>query len=200
MKTAGQVLLVALIVAGGLAFFALDFPRQPSNDMAPGLRKGDLVLACRVCGSLQRGDVVLLSAPKHPEQLLLRRIVAVPGDRVEVKVGRVLVNGEPLPAEKPESLTVDGIDALHPTARVFESTLETLGAHRYHTLRDPAMQPAGERPVETLVDSYFVLADRRTLAADSRDYGPVKRSAIRSRALRVLSAGDGDTSRQTRLP
>src|SRR5690242_3629049 len=36
----------ALLVGGGLALFALDFPRVHSNDMAPGLRDGDLVVAC----------------------------------------------------------------------------------------------------------------------------------------------------------
>ena len=46
----------------------------------------------------------------------------------------------------------------------------------------------------------FVLADRRTLVRDSRDYGPVPRASVRSIALRVLSAGDHDSARQAKLP
>jgi signal peptidase I len=200
MRTLGWILAVALVVAAGLAFFALDFPRQPSNDMAPCLRKGDLVLACRVCGAPRLGDVVLFSVPEHPAELSLRRVVAMPGDRVEVVKGRVLVNGAPLAAERTGTLSLDGMDDASPGPRSFEVTVEDAGAHHYRTVRDSSTALAGDRAAETLNDAYFLVADRRTFAADSREYGPVPRKNIRSRALRVLSAGDADASRQTRLP
>ena len=199
MKTAGWILLVALIVAGGLAFFALDFPRQPSNDMAPSLRKGDLVLACRVCGAPQRGDVVFFSVPEKPAELSLRRVVAIPGDKVEIQKGRVLVNGEPLPEEKIAPMTLD-LDPVATGPHPYDAAIETLGTHHFRTLRDRNVSPAPDRPAETLADAYFLLADRRTLTSDSREYGPVKRRAIRSRALRILSAGDGDAARQAKIP
>ena len=59
----------------GLALFAVDFPRPSSDDMAPGIRKGDLLLACRVCGKPQRGDVVLFTSPDNGP-LSIRRVVA----------------------------------------------------------------------------------------------------------------------------
>ena len=53
---------------------------------------------------------------------------------------------------------------------------------------------------ETLTDEYFVLADRRTFARDSRAYGGIPRNSIRSIVKRVISAGDRDAARQSWLP
>lgn len=200
MKRLGWLVVPILLVAGGLAFFALDFPRLPSNDMAPSLRKGDLILACRACGKIGRGDVVLFAPPEKPAELQLRRVVAVPGDQIEVHKGRVLVNGEPIPAEEAGTTSINDLDGIGSGPRGFKLSIESNGGHRYRVLRDLQASESGERTPEKLVDSYFLLADRRTLAADSRDYGPVPRSRIRSRALRVLSSGDNDPARQSKLP
>jgi hypothetical protein len=78
--------------------------------------------------------------------------------------------------------------------------LEKNGEHEYKVVRDLGVISSGNRAPETLADAYFVVADRRTLVRDSRDYGPVPRGSIRSIVLRVLSAGDHDASRQGRLP
>jgi hypothetical protein len=67
-------------------------------------------------------------------------------------------------------------------------------------IRDLSVALAGDRKQVTLDDAYFVLADRRTLVRDSRDYGPVPRGSVRSIVLRVLSAGDHDAGRQGPIP
>ena len=201
MGARGWVILVVALVAMGLALFALDFPRPMSDDMAPGIRKGDLLLACRVCGQPKRGDVILFSPPDDsgaPTQL--RRVVAVPGDRVEVHRGKTLVNGKPLDDSEAGTLTLDNVDPVSNQPRAFAVFDESSGAHAYRVIRDVGVTATGDRAPETLDDAYFVLADRRTLVRDSRDYGPVPRGSVRSIVLRVLSAGDHDAARQTRLP
>ena len=193
-----SVLGAGLLVAGGLALFVFDFPRVASNDMAPTLRTRDLLLACRMCGPPERGDVVFFAQPDG-NQLVPRRVIAMPGDTVQVKKGQVLVNGRPLFEEKApnEQIAIDPVDN---TPRDFEVAWETHGKHHYQVVRD-ARTPAGGDVKETkLGDEFFLMADRRTFARDSRDYGPISRKEIRSIVLRVLSAGDGESSRQTRLP
>jgi signal peptidase I len=200
MGARGWVLLVIALVAIGLMLFVVDFPRPLADDMAPNIRKGDLLLACRVCGQPQRGDVVLFTAPGADAKPQLRRVVAVPGDRVEVRRGVVLVNGAPLPASALGSVRLDGIDPVSTEPRTFERKLESTGAHQYVVIRDPSVALSGNRAAVVLDDAYFVAADRRTLVRDSRDYGPVPRTSVRSSALRVLTAGDHDGKRQGRLP
>src|SRR6478672_7441198 len=168
-----SILGAAVLVAGGLALFALEFPRVRNNDMAPGLRQGDLLLACRICGVPQTGDVVVVSNADEadPERMSIRRVAAGPGDKIEVKKGQVLVNDRPLTGEKLDEIELANVDDVSSAPRKFEVWSEALGKHQFSTLRDKSVAPSGDVPAETLKNSYFLLADRRTFARDSRNYG-----------------------------
>jgi signal peptidase I len=167
--------------------------------MMPSIRKGDLLLACRVCGKPQRGDIVLFTSP-DAGPLAIRRVVAVPGDRVEVHKGETLVNGKPLDDTDDGVVKIPNVDPVSSLPRPFADSIEKNGVHEYHVLRDLGVALSGDRPPQTLGDEYFVVADRRTLVRDSRDYGPIPRASIRSIVVRVLSAGDQDKERQGKLP
>lgn len=70
--------------------------------MAPALLPGDDLLTSRLLLFVRpprRGDimVVSLSHPDAPDRLDLKRIVGLPGERIAIRGGRVLVNGVPLP-------------------------------------------------------------------------------------------------------
>lgn len=199
MGARGVIVLVVALVAMGLALFAVDFPRPSSDDMAPGIRKGDLLLSCRACGKPQRGDVVLFTSPDNGP-LSVRRVVAVPGDRVEVHNGEILVNGKPLDDTDSGIVKLADVDPVSSQPRPFSLSLEKSGEHEYKVVRDLGVVSSGDRAPETLSDAFFVAADRRTLVRDSRDYGPVPRGSIRSIVLRVLSAGDHDAAREGKLP
>jgi signal peptidase I len=180
--------------------FAVDFPRPMSDDMAPAIRKGDLLLACRVCGRPQRGDIILFTPPGGALPLEVRRVVAVPGDRVEVRNGVAWINGAPLQAHDAGTVRLANVDPVSTEPRPFQALREVQGAHDYRVIRDLSVALAGDRPEVRLDDAYFVLADRRTLVRDSRDYGPVPRGSVRSIVMRVLSAGDRDAAREGPLP
>jgi signal peptidase I len=157
------------------------------------------LFACRVCGRPQRGDVVLFTSPDNGP-LAIRRVVGVPGDRIEVHHGQVLVNGQPLDATDAGTLRLADIDPVSNQPRSFALSLERNGGHEYRVARDHGVVSTGDMAPQTLDDSYFVLADRRTLVRDSRDYGPIPRASVRSIVLRVLSAGDHDGEREGKLP
>lgn len=81
--------------------------RIPSASMAPTLLPGDLVFAdmhynCHTCRPVQRGDVAIFTNPNDRTQYHVKRIVALPGDRVLVRGAEVQVNGAP----SPEATTV----------------------------------------------------------------------------------------------
>jgi signal peptidase I len=199
MGARGVIVLVVALVAMGLGLFAVDFPRPSSDDMAPGIRKNDLLLACRTCGKPKRGDIVLFMSPDNGP-VTLRRVVGVPGDRVEVHHGELLINGQPLDDTDEGTVKLDDIDPVSSQPRPFSVAVERNGTHEYKVIRDLGVVSTGDRAPETLGDAYFVAADRRTLVRDSRDYGPVARASIRSIVLRVLSAGDHNAEREGRLP
>ncbi len=81
--------------------------------MQPTLAPGEYVLFDRLAyrrGAPRRGDVVLASHPAKPGMRIVKRVVALPGDRVDVEGERCWVNGTPYgetddagPAEPPDS-------------------------------------------------------------------------------------------------
>lgn len=70
----------------------------PSESMEPTLVQGDRVLVNRFVyrfGDPERGDVVVFHPPTAPDEDYIKRVVAVGGDTVEVKEGKLFVNGSP---------------------------------------------------------------------------------------------------------
>lgn len=63
--------------------------------MLPTIQPGDHIIANKLSytlGTPQRGDIIIFYSPRHNEDLI-KRIIAAPGDRVEIKNGKVYVNG-----------------------------------------------------------------------------------------------------------
>jgi signal peptidase I len=72
--------------------------RVVGNSMEPTYRNGRINLVNRLAyhsHAPQRGDVVALQLDRH-RLVLLKRVVGLPGERIALRDGRVLVNGQPL--------------------------------------------------------------------------------------------------------
>ncbi len=99
LQPIGVALLLAVLVRASLfRIYAI-----PSSSMSPTLQNGDRILATLYhgLGSLpraERGDVVVFRSPSPgPEELLVKRVVALPGDLVELREGHLVISGHPLP-------------------------------------------------------------------------------------------------------
>ncbi len=92
-----------LVLSIGVSAFIIVFLYQPvrveGTSMLPNLEDQDRLfinkLAFRV-GEIQRGDVVVFLYPHDQTKSYIKRVIALPGDRVRIDHGRVSVNGEPL--------------------------------------------------------------------------------------------------------
>ena len=91
MEIAAGVTLALL-----LRRFVCLFARVKGNSMRDTLRNGDVVFALRrgMCRELKRFDVVLCRYPGRGRKLFVKRIVALPGERVALKEGRLTIDGE----------------------------------------------------------------------------------------------------------
>ena len=88
---AGALLMIAVHA------FVIQVSIVRGNSMEPALHDGDRLVVDRVTYSLadvDRGDVVVLRYPRNPDVDFVKRVVAVPGDRVEMRAGVLFVNGE----------------------------------------------------------------------------------------------------------
>jgi signal peptidase I len=92
-RTVAQPLLVAIALALGVRS-AIRIYSIPTASMTPTLQVGDHIVVTPYHGvTPERGDVVVFRSPASRKDLLVKRIVAVPGDLVESHAGRLFVGG-----------------------------------------------------------------------------------------------------------
>jgi signal peptidase I len=107
-----QPLAIAIVLALALRT-ALHIYSIPSASMAPTLVTGDHILVTPYRGWLgdaqpQRGDVVVFRSPLDARELMVKRIVAVPGDLIATAMGRVTVGGHTLAETYVANVTSSG--------------------------------------------------------------------------------------------
>lgn len=108
--------------------------------------------------SPKKGDVIVFKAPTNEDKDFIKRVIGVPGDKVSLHDGEVLLNGKKLNESA----------YLKPDVKTFP--LEFLKEDQEVTVPE---------------DSYFVLGDNRLYSSDSRAWGFVKKEAIIGKSLFV---------------
>ena len=199
---------VLLLMGFGLFRTAIaDWNPIPSGSMRPTVLEGDVVLVNRLAynvklpltdvvlartGEPQRGDVVTFSSPLDGTRLI-KRVVALPGDVVEMKNERLILNGEPARYTGLETVTepMEGgaqVEALRLTEHITANGGDAEG-HRVQWL--PGVNARSSfGPLMVPADSYLVLGDNRDNSADSRYIGCVPRPLLIGQAHRVLVSAD----------
>lgn len=232
LGVAGRALVVLTAVLA-LRTFVVEPYRIPSDSMMPTLQDGDRILVQKYAYALRlplsehpfyrraapaRGDVVVFRYPPDPRITYVKRVVGLPGDLVEVRDDRVLINDQPV-EEK------DGAMFADPCYSGLTQRTAITGAHRHHTLscltsldiavrtgstscprlpdthylcRTTVGNDAGNsRPVRVPPRSYFVVGDNRDNSEDSRAWGMVNEDLILGRAQRIWfsTSRQGDVTR-----
>ncbi|MGK4006713.1 signal peptidase I [Sorangium sp. So ce1036] len=188
-----KILAVLAILTLGRSTLA-DQYHVPTGSMWPTIVPGDRILVDKSAYGLRvpltgrylierdgprAGEVVLFADPRGGSTLLVKRVIALPGQTVMLRRGVLYVDGAAQPLEQLEDGTM----------------VEHLGG---------VTHAAGERdmvafgPVVVPPDHLFVMGDNRAASLDSREMGAVPRSLLRGRVLRVVyhhDAGGLDLSR-----
>jgi signal peptidase I len=192
-------LALAVAIALLCRVFLIEPFRIPSGSMLPTLWIGDhlfvnkLAYGARIpftdwrlpaLRAPERGDVVVFAVAKDgelthpadrrtdlPREDYVKRIIGLPGDRIDIVDGVVFVNGEPIRIER------NGAHFQDDHGRDLDVQEVALGERRFAVLDDPR---TSARPMTFTVepDRYFMLGDNRDASNDSREWGTVRRAEL----------------------
>lgn len=141
---------------------------MPSASMEPSLKVGDHFFVAKYAYrevEPRRGDVVVFLLPQDTVTAYVKRLVGLPGDRIQMKAGSLYINGEKMPlAEVDQPVDEDG-----------ERYRETLPEDRSYLIRDMAEHtPLDDTDIfEVPPGHFFFLGDNRDNSIDSRVTGHV---------------------------
>jgi len=194
---------IAFLMLFGLFRTAVaDWNPIPSASMRPNLLEGDVVFVNRLAYDVkipltdisvarlndpQRGDVVTFSSPKDGTRLI-KRIAALPGDAVEMRGERLLINGVHADYTVLGNAT-EHMDVLGELQAL--QVQETRGKASYPIQILPQIAATRDfGPVTVPADGYLMLGDNRDNSGDSRVFGTVPRNLLIGRAERILVSAD----------
>jgi signal peptidase I len=203
------VILVVLV----LRSFLVEPFRIPSGSMMPTLLVGDFILVNKFAygirlpvinkkvletGEPQRGDVVVFRYPKEPTIDYIKRVVGVPGDRINYR-GKVLyVNGEPM-RQTPVGIYT-GVGSGARETGSFQA-LESLDGVEHNILTHPLAPDFAPMcrvlrsgPIVVPEGHYFVMGDNRDNSNDSRCWGLVPEGNLVGKAFAIWMSWDSALS------
>ncbi|HEX6829468.1 MAG TPA: signal peptidase I [Burkholderiales bacterium] len=210
-KSFFPVILVVFL----LRSFLVEPFKIPSGSMIPTLLVGDFILVNKFTYGIrlpvlnlkivdmnnpQRGDVMVFRYPENPSLDYIKRVVGLPGDRVNYRNKRLYINGQPVPlvADGEYSYVESGLQMVHTL-----QFRETLNGHTHSIIINPdapvlhlsgVRQFAGrgncvynDRELNCVVPpgNYFMMGDNRDSSSDSRYWGFVPDSYIVGKAFMI---------------
>ena len=178
-----------------------DWHPVPTGSMKPTILEGDVVWENKLAYDIQipfpdislmrtgepkRGDIIVFTSEKAKKRMI-KSLIGLPGDTLEVKNNRLFVNNEAAEYTKIKDKALEPEREVDKEAGVY--ALESLSDLEPHVIQ---VKPFTGNPLQNFSkitipeDNYFFMGDNRDNSADSRYYGLIPRSEIRGHATHIL--------------
>ncbi|MDQ8185203.1 signal peptidase I [Pelagicoccus sp. SDUM812002] len=207
-----SLFVIVFVVVPVKSSFA-DWNWVPSSSMNPTILEGDLVFVNKAAYDLrvpltwkrvsrwsdpQAGDIVVLFSPDDGIRLV-KRVIGVPGDTLEMKNNILFLNGKRLKYDLLPDNAIAGLEPDLKARSVFAR--ETVGSREHAVMAIPAIATPRRSfgPVQVPESKYFVMGDNRDVSQDSRYFGFADREQVIGEATRVIVSFNILDSYQPRL-
>lgn len=169
-RAVGQSLASLILLSVILRAFVISSYVMAGSSMLPSLWPGDFLFGTRYDrNGLRRGDVVALRCPQARDAVCLKRVIGLPGDRIEFRAGHLHINER-------------GVETT-PLGKNFKQ--ETFEDARWPVWTQAAAPVSDAEPLVVPPQSVYLLNDKRGDVDDSRSWGPVSSELLEARASRV---------------
>ena len=159
-----KIVLIAVVIIIPIRYFVFQPFIVSGASMEPNFHNGQYLIIDELSYYLsepKRGQVVVMRYPRDRQQYFIKRVIGLPGEKIEIDSGHVLINGQALTEFYLES---QNLTFPHSEGVVSTKKSLTLGANQY-----------------------FMMGDNRGASSDSRDWGPLDRKDMVGKVLlRVL--------------
>lgn len=152
--------IIAQSITGYIRSNVVQAYKFPSGSMEPTIQKGDRFLADKAVYKKsipQRGDLIVFKYPPDPKKEFVKRLIAFGGETVEIKEGRIYINGE--------------------------SCVDAKIKDRYYYNRGDYGQI--NKPVTVPEGAYYVLGDNSASSQDSRYWGFVPSKDVSGKVYKI---------------
>lgn len=185
--------LVAIFLALVMRTFVVTGYKVPTSSMMPTLIPGDFILAYRLpfgvrkpfsqekylVSAPERGDVVVFSFPEQPEVTYVKRVVGLPGDRIQIQNNKLMINDQELTYEAQASFPEE-ISKYSETGQILKEKQEQ---SQRLVLFSQNSNPQNFGPIVVPPNEVFLLGDNRETSDDSRYWGTVPFERIEGRVF-----------------
>jgi len=196
-------LLILALVMFSIRSSLADWNDVPTGSMKPTILEGDRVFVNKLAYDLkvpfttwhitqwsnpQRGDIVVFFSPKDGTRLV-KRVIGLPGDTVELRNEQLVINGQPVDYTAPDPEMAAQLSGAERVRSVFATEKLPACPHAVMAIYGvPAMRTFA--PTQVPDSHYFMMGDNRDDSFDSRYFGTVARGQIVGRATSVVLSLD----------
>ena len=168
-----EAFVIAIVLALVIRTVVVQAFKIPSGSMLPTLQIGDHILVNKFIywfASPQRGDIIVFKFPQDEGRDFIKRVIAMPGEKVEVRGKQVYVNDKPL--------------------------REPYAVHLDRAVQESPLSPRDSfGPVVAPPDHLFMMGDNRDYSMDSRFWGFLDVKKIKGKAFIIYWSWDRDRFR-----